>query len=260
MIITAIGDEIGTTLEDQIEALKEVNMKYIEIRKINDIYIWKYSEEQIKKIKKEFEKNEIKVITIDTPIGKKNNSFNYDENIKLLDKYIKIANIFEAKYLRIFSDVGRKFNSKSIKEVIREMANITTKNKLNLLIENEKDTYAEDISTCNELIDNEKNVYILYDIENVYSRGYDVLNEYEKNKNNIKYIHIRDYNKKTQEYVYFGEGTIPITKLLKSLNKDKYDGVISLETMLPKYNKKESKKDIFVKSYKSLINICNKEE
>ena len=168
MIITTIGDEIGTTLEDQIEALKEVNMKYIEIRKINDIYIWEYSEEQIKQIKKEFEKNEIKVITIDTPIGKKKNSFNYDENVKLLDKYIKIANIFEAKYLRIFSDVGRILNSKSIKEVIREMSNITTKNKLNLLIENEKDTYAEDISTCNELIDNEKDVYILYDLDNVY--------------------------------------------------------------------------------------------
>ena len=56
MIITTIGDEIGTTLEDQIEALKEVNMKYIEIRKINDIDIWEYSEEQIKKIKKELEK------------------------------------------------------------------------------------------------------------------------------------------------------------------------------------------------------------
>ena len=105
-----------------------------------------------------------------------------------------------------------------------------------------------------------KNVYILYDIENVYSRGYDVLNEYEKNKSNIKYIHIRDYNKKTQEYVYFGEGTIPILELLEILNKDKYDGVISLETMLPKYNKKESKKDIFVKSYKSFMNIYNMEE
>lgn len=37
MIITTIGDEIGTTLEDQIEALKEVNMKYIEIRKIESM-------------------------------------------------------------------------------------------------------------------------------------------------------------------------------------------------------------------------------
>ena len=40
MIITTIGDEIGTTLEDQIEALKEVNMKYIEIRIINYLYIF----------------------------------------------------------------------------------------------------------------------------------------------------------------------------------------------------------------------------
>ena len=56
MIITTIGDEIGTTLEEQIEALKEVDMKYIEIRKINDTYIWEYSEEDVKKIKEELEK------------------------------------------------------------------------------------------------------------------------------------------------------------------------------------------------------------
>lgn len=260
MIITTIGDEIGTTLEEQIEALKEVNMKYIEIRKINNMYVWEYSEEQIKKFKEELKKNEIKVISIDTPIGKKKNSFNYTENKQLLDNYIKIANILETRYLRIFSDIGRTLDSKSIKEVLKEMSNIIIKNKLNLLIENEKDTYAEDISTCNELIDNEKDVHILYDIENVYSRGYDVLNEYEKNKSNIKYIHIRDYNEKNQEYVYFGEGTIPISELLNRLKKDKYDGVISLETMLPKYNKNESKKDIFIKSYKSFMNIYNMEE
>lgn len=255
MIITTIGDEIGITLEEQIEALKEVNIKYIEIRKINNMYLWEYSEEQIKKIKEELEKNEIKVITIDTPIGKKNKSFNYNENKKLLDKYIKIANIFESKYLRIFSDVGKIPNFKSIKEVLKEMSNITIKNKINLLVENEKNTYAEDISTCNKLIDSEKNLYILYDIENAYSQGYNVLNEYEKNKNNIKYIHIRDYNKKTEQYVYIGEGTIPIQELLRNLKKDKYNGIVSLETMLPKYNKNESKKDIFIKSYKSLMNI-----
>ena len=104
MIITTIGDEIGTTLEEQIEALKEVDMKYIEIRKINDTYIWEYSEEEIKKIKEELEKNEIKVIAIDTPIGKKKNSFNYNENKKLLDKYIKIANIFNILAIFIFNN------------------------------------------------------------------------------------------------------------------------------------------------------------
>ncbi len=260
MIITTIGDEIGITLEEQIEALKEVNINYIEIRKINDKYLWEYSDEQIKKIKKELEKNKIKVITIDTPIGKKKSSFNYNENKKLLDKYIRIANIFETKYLRIFSDVGRIPDIKSIKEVLREMSNRTIENKIDLLVENEKNTYAEDISTCGKLIESENNLYILYDIENEYSRGYNILKEYEKNKNNIKYIHIRDYNKKSKQYVYIGEGTIPILELLRNLKKDKYNGIVSLETMLPKYNKNESKKDIFIKSYKSLMNIYNMEE
>ena len=260
MIITTIGDEIGTTLEEQIKALKEVNAKYIEIRKINNMYIWEYSEEQIKRIKEELEKKEIKVIAIDTPIGKKKNSFNYAENKKILDKYVEIANIFETKYLRIFSDIGKRAEFESIKEVIEEMAKIAHKNKLELLIENERNTYAEDISTCERLIENEKNVYILYDIENAYSRGYNVLKEYEKNKSKIKYIHIRDYNEKTKKYVYFGEGTIPILELLKRLKRDNYDGIISLETMLPKYNKNESKKDIFVKSYASLMSIKNMEE
>lgn len=260
MIITTIGDEIGITLKEQIEALKEVDMKYIEIRKINNVYIWEYSEDQIRQIREEFKRNNIKIIAIDTPIGKKKNSFNYIENKKLLDKYIKIANIFESKYLRIFSDVGKLSDIKSIKKAVREMANATAENNINLLIENEKDTYAEDINTCNEITDNEKNVYILYDIENAYSKGYDVLNDYERNKNNIKYIHVRDYNQKTKEYVYCGNGSIPITSLLRRLKNDEYYGVISLETMLPKYNKNESRKDIFIKSYKSFMNIFNMEE
>ena len=173
---------------------------------------------------------------------------------------MEIANIFETKYLRIFSDRGKRAELESIKEVIEEMAKIAHKNKLELLIENERNTYAEDISTCERLIENEKNVYILYDIENAYSRGYNVLKEYEKNKSKIKYIHIRDYNEKTKKYVYFGEGTIPILELLRRLKRDNYDGIISLETMLPKYNKNESKKDIFVKSYASLMRIKNMEE
>lgn len=45
---------IGTP--ELIELVKEVNMKYIEIRKINDMYVWEYSEEQIKKIKEELKK------------------------------------------------------------------------------------------------------------------------------------------------------------------------------------------------------------
>lgn len=182
MLITTIGDEIGITLKEQIAILKGVNIKYIEIRKINNMYLWEYPEEQLKKIKEELARNKIEVIAIDTPIGKKMNSFNYNENKKLLEKYIKIANIFETKYLRIFSDIGKIPNSESIKEVLKEISNQAMLNGIELLVENEKGTYAESISVCNNLIDENNNVYILFDIENAYSRGYNILKEYEENK------------------------------------------------------------------------------
>lgn len=255
MIITTIGDEIGETLKEQIDILKEVNINHIEIRKIDNMYLWEYSEVQLKEFKEELEKNKIQVISIDTPIGKKSNSFNYSANKKLLEKYIKIANIFGTKYLRIFSDIGKISNIESIKNVLKEMSNITLKKGIELLIENEKDTYAESINKCNKLIDKIDNVYILFDIENAYSKGYNIINEYEENKKNIKYMHIRDYSKENKKYDYIGKGTIPIYKLIKKLKEDKYDGILSLETMLPKYNKIESKKEIFINSYKRLMNI-----
>ena len=134
-----------------------------------------------------------------------------------------------------------------------EMEDIASKNKIKLLIENEKETWAESINQCNNLIDKLENVYILFDIENAYSKGYDILSEYEKNKEKIKYIHLRDYNKENKRYSYIGKGTIPILDLFNELKKDKYDGTISLETMLPKYNKLETRKEIFLKSYRSFM-------
>lgn len=252
MIITTISDEIGVTLKEQIDVLKEVNIKYIEIRKINNMYLWEYAEENLKEFKEELDKNEIKVITIDTPIGKKNNAFNCNENKRLLEIYIKIANIFEAKYLRIFSDIGKASNVKNIKEELREILNQVREDKIEILIENETNTYAESASECNNIISETDNAYILFDIDNAYSRGYDILEEYKTNKNRIKYIHLRDYSNEMKSYIYIGQGSIPIAELLKKLKNDEYIGIISLETMLPKYNKLESRKEIFIKSYKSL--------
>ena len=260
MIITTIGDEIGETLEEQIETLKKVSINHIELRKINNIYLWKYSYEELINIREKLRENDINVIAIDTPIGKKENSFNSEQNDRLLNKYIEIANIFETKYLRIFSDIGFSKGINNLRKSMKNVINKIRKNKLYLLLENEKNTYAESVSLCNEIINDEENAYILYDVENEYSKFNDILNEYRKNQKKIIYLHMRDYNINNGKFVYFGQGTIPIKALLKELKNNKYDGIISLETMLPKYNKKEKKDEIFLKAYQSFIDLYNMEE
>ena len=41
--LAVVGDEIGTSLEEQIESLHKANISYIELRKVSDKYLWEFS-------------------------------------------------------------------------------------------------------------------------------------------------------------------------------------------------------------------------
>ena len=71
MRLSAVGDEIGTSINEQIKSLKEVNINKIELRKIDDKYLWEFSERELRDIKNVLDNNNIKVLTIDSPVGKK---------------------------------------------------------------------------------------------------------------------------------------------------------------------------------------------
>lgn len=62
MKLAVVADEIGTTLEEQIKSMKLAKIKYIEMRKVNDKYLWEYSREKLKqlniKARKEWEHGE----------------------------------------------------------------------------------------------------------------------------------------------------------------------------------------------------------
>ena len=71
MKLAVVGDEIGTSLEEQIESLHKANISYIELRKVSDKYLWEFSKDELKEFKRILDKEKIKVITLDSPVGKK---------------------------------------------------------------------------------------------------------------------------------------------------------------------------------------------
>ena len=255
MIATTIGDELGENLTEQIRTLKKFKINYIEIRKINNNYLWQFTEDEVKKIKKVLDENNIVVLNLDTPIGKKDNAFNYEKNINLLKKYINLAQILNVKYLRIFSDIGKKRKKDSIIETLKDFSELALEKDIEILMENEKDTFAESVDTCRVLTRNLRNVNILFDIENSSYKNFDIIKEYNNNKKKIKYIHLRDYDNEKKIYTYIGDGSLPILELFKKLKENHYNGVISLETMLPKYIKNISKEKIFNESYSKFIKL-----
>ena len=52
MKLAVVGDEIGTSIQEQIESLKKANISNIELRKVDDKYLWEFSKEELKSIKK----------------------------------------------------------------------------------------------------------------------------------------------------------------------------------------------------------------
>lgn len=77
MKLAVVADEIGTSIEEQIDSLKKANIHYIEMRKVDDKYLWEFSKDELKNMKIKLDENDIKVLTLDSPVGK--NQFHMKE-------------------------------------------------------------------------------------------------------------------------------------------------------------------------------------
>ena len=125
-------------------------------------------------------------------------------------------------------------------------------------MENERKTYAESPVDCFNLMQEEKNINIIFDLSNAFLEGYNVFEEYEKSKNRITYIHLRDFDNKTNQYAHLGEGDIGIEKFMEIIKRDNFDGVISIETHLPMNESGETKQELFLKSINLFYSILEK--
>ncbi len=216
-MISVITDEVSSDIDSLIKILKDTKLEYVELRKINDKYLFEIDAGELKLISKKFELNNYKISLIDSPIGK--HKYSYDKEDKLIIKYINICKIFKCKYLRIFTDVCdlKKYND------------IAKENNIILLIENEKGTKGESYIYLKELMNKKySNIKLLYDAENYYSLNLDYIEALRVLKNDIVYIHLRDV--KDGKFVYLYDGDIDIDKILSMIDKDT---IVSLETHLP---------------------------
>lgn len=256
MKLAVVGDEIGTSLIEQIESLKEANIKRIEIRKIDDKYLWEFTNKEIKEFKTLLDNEKIEVISLDSPVGKK--PIPYERKKELFERYLEISKILNNRYIRIFSNLGIEIQEEDIKNNLKEYCSKAKDNGIQLIMENERATFAKSPVQCYELIKNENNIDILFDLENAFFEGYEIFDAYEKSKNRINYIHLRDFNVKTNEYAHLGMGNLEIEKFMKKLVDDNYNGIISVETHLPMNGWNKSKRELFIESFKNLKEIINK--
>lgn len=234
-MISVITDEVSSDIDSLIKILKDTKLEYVELRKINDKYLFEIDTGELRLISKKFELNNYKVSSIDSPIGK--HKYSHDKEDKLFIKYINICKIFKCNYLRIFTDVND----------IEKYNDIAKENNITLLIENEKGTKGESYIYLKELMNKKySNIKLLYDAENYYSLNIDYIEALRVLKKDIVYIHLRDI--KDNKFVYLNDGDIDIDKILNMIDKDT---IISLETHLPMCSNLK-KEDLFKESIRRI--------
>lgn len=256
MKLAVVADEIGTSINEQIESLKLANISNIELRKIDDKYLWEFSKDELINFKQILDKEHINVITLDSPVGKK--AIPYSRKMELFDIYLEISKIFKNEYVRIFSNLAEEINEDDIKVNLHRLCEKANKENIKLLMENERATLAETPVDCARLIENEKNISIIYDLSNAFLEGHDVFEVYEKSKEKINYIHLRDYDMKNNKYAHLGTGDIGIEKFMEILKRDNFNDIISIETHLPMNNTGETKRELFLKSMEHFLKIVKK--
>ena len=260
--ISIINDEISDKTQEVINFLQRNKLHYVELRSFNKINIANISLYKLNRYAKQFKKNKIEVSCIASPLLKWNYgnkqvgdirsiqqvSHFYVRNNDPYEKIFKIADIFNTKYIRIFSYFKySNFKVADLEAEISQLLILAEKYDKILLMENEPVCNICDPNQLKEFLDKYKSqrIKILFDLGNIYKQGgalkYEELN---KIKEHIVYAHIKDYSFKDKAYKTLGEGDINYKKFISWIEKEiKHDLFYSLETHVSSSNRLEESEE-----------------
>lgn len=214
-VLSAFADEVTNVFEDQLKYLKKNDIGYIEPRNIDGTNVSSLTLDEAKNAKALMDKYGIKAYSVGSPVGKVDITGNLEEHMKLFRHTLDIADVFEAKNIRMFSffypegeDVHR-YRSE-IMESLGNMLDEAQKRGIKLCHENEARIYGETPKDCADIMKEfGGKMRSVLDMGNfAFCRqnpmeGYELIEEY------IEYIHIKDaFSDGTIVPAGFGEGRI----------------------------------------------------
>ena len=222
-ILSAFADEAGTTLAEQIDALKRNGIGYIEPRNINGKPILTLTDEELVEIKAELDKNGIKVNSLGSPIGKYPISEPFEPHLKDFRRAIEICKLLDTDKMRMFSFFVEQEKLAEYRDEVMsrltKMAQIAKENGIKLCHENESDIYGQNPEQMRDLMTNVPGLCGIFDPANYRMNGQDVIDGIDATLINLAYLHIKDAIYTSQLIVPAGDGEGKIAEVLSIVDK-----------------------------------------
>jgi sugar phosphate isomerase/epimerase len=239
-LLSGFGDEIDADPTVQIDVLRALGARHIEVRSAWGTNIVDLSVEQLDRLAAILVEREMSVSAIASPIGKVDVATDDGGELRRLGVAIGAAHRLGARYIRIFSFYrGDGVPVDAIRDDVlrrlRTFAELAKRNDLVLLHENEKDIYGDVPERVRDLIESVGSdaLRVAWDSANFvqvgvrpFTDGYAVLRPY------LAYLQVKDAVAGSGEVVPAGVGDGQLIETLTALRDDGYTGFASLEPHL----------------------------
>ena len=222
-ILSAFADEAGTTLEEQIAALKRNGIDYIEPRNINGKPILTLTDDELRNVKAELDKNGIKVNSLGSPIGKYPITEPFEKHLIDFGRAIEVCKALDTDKMRMFSFFTKQSELKEHRdEVIRRlnvMCEIAREHGITLCHENESEIYGQNPEEVDDLMKSVDGLMGIFDPANYRMNDCDVIDGINVTLPKLSYLHIKDAIYSSQVIVPAGDGEGKVAEVLNIVNK-----------------------------------------
>lgn len=259
--LCAFSDEYGNKLEEQIEGLKLNNIHLIEIRNVDGKNVLNFTDEEAKHYYEELLKNDIRVWSIGSPLGKVDIDVDFEEyKNTVLKRLCELANIFQTSRIRMFSFFKAYEKKDEVIKKLQEMVNFAKKYNVELYHENEKDIYGDSLERVLELKQNVQGLKFVYDPANFIQCEQNPDKTIDSLFDKMDYFHIKDIIEESGKIVPAGKGDCKIDRILELI--DNKNVTLTIEphlSVFPGYSeidKTELKNKFVYKNNKEAFNAA----
>ncbi len=218
--LSAFADEASQNIDEQIIAMKENGIEYLEIRGVDGQNISDISIEKAKEVKQKLDNAKIKVWSIGSPCGKMNIEDDFKSHFEKFCHTLEIAKILDTKYMRMFSFfIPNDKDAEMYKdEVFKRLSLFLEEAKekdIVLCHENEKGIYGDTAKRCLEIHKIFPDIKAVFDPANFVQCKEDTIKAWDLLKDYVEYMHIKDV-REDGIIVPAGEGIGNIPYLIKN--------------------------------------------
>lgn len=242
ILISGFADEISPVFDEQLSALKEWGVDFIEMRGVDNVNVSDLTPEKLREVKGKLAAAGISLSSVGSPIGKIGIEDDFAPHLEKLKRTLEIQKELNAPYLRMFSFYLPKGEDPTayrgrVFDRMAAMLEEAQRWDSVLLHENEKGIYGDTAPRCLELM---KEFYgphfkAVFDFANFVEVGQETLPAYEALKPYIEYVHVKDALWDSKQIVPAGFGGGHVKEILRDLLSGGWKGFLSIEPHLSNF-------------------------